>query len=456
MNATVHVVHCVDTEGPLHESLEATFERIRRIFHLDLEPSQEMLKRLQAGEVELDGLEEAVQRVVDPRVLDYNDTWDKLDTMLDEALSAEYRSQFPDHQGRGWIYNWFCLDHVEYKTNPRRRTMGYHAIFDHYRRRLERLNADRDGLHFHYHPQPFRKHAHLCATHWWASSHTLFEVLSRRIIDRNWFPSANRPGFQVNRPDSHWFLEQYIPFDFASLAMEPDLEDEQQFDFSKGRSGDWRRAPRTWTPYHPSHDDYQREGSCRRWIARCLNIGTRSYLLRERHVQQAFKEARKGKPVVLSFNSHDFRDIRRDVEEVHEMLERVSAKYPEVVFRHSEAVSAMRRALGLPSQSPCDLKLNLSAAGEDAHVLRVRSETPTFGPQPFLAIKTVTDSYYHDNLDFQVPDHEWSYVFDHETFPLRAVEAVGVAANNAYGVTTVSVLDVASGEITTRHLNRPG
>ena len=30
--ATVHVVHCIDTEGPLHESVEATFERLKRIF----------------------------------------------------------------------------------------------------------------------------------------------------------------------------------------------------------------------------------------------------------------------------------------------------------------------------------------------------------------------------------------------------------------------------------------
>ena len=30
----VYVVHCIDSEGPLHESLEATFERIKHIFHL--------------------------------------------------------------------------------------------------------------------------------------------------------------------------------------------------------------------------------------------------------------------------------------------------------------------------------------------------------------------------------------------------------------------------------------
>ena len=28
----VHIVHCVDTEGPLYESLSAKFERIKDLF----------------------------------------------------------------------------------------------------------------------------------------------------------------------------------------------------------------------------------------------------------------------------------------------------------------------------------------------------------------------------------------------------------------------------------------
>ena len=39
----------------------------------------------------------------------------------------------------------------------------------------------------------------------WLGPKTNTQILSRRIIDRSWFPSTNRPGFQVTRPDSHWF-----------------------------------------------------------------------------------------------------------------------------------------------------------------------------------------------------------------------------------------------------------
>ena len=37
----------IDTEGPLNETLEATFERIKHIYHIDLKPSEETLKKLQ-------------------------------------------------------------------------------------------------------------------------------------------------------------------------------------------------------------------------------------------------------------------------------------------------------------------------------------------------------------------------------------------------------------------------
>ena len=110
-----------------------TFERLRAIFHLELEPSVDLLRRLQAGEVDLGGLEAAVQKVVDPHLLAYNDTWDKVDAMLAELMSESFRTQVRDSAGAGWIYNWFCVDHVDYDLNPRRRDMGYHNIFEHYR-----------------------------------------------------------------------------------------------------------------------------------------------------------------------------------------------------------------------------------------------------------------------------------------------------------------------------------
>jgi len=449
---TVYVVHCVDTEGPLYESLEATFQRLKDIFQLDFKTDIKTLKKLQKGEISLNGLEKTVQQVLDPKLLAYNDTWDKIDDMLYEILDDDFRNQFLDSNGDGWVYNWFCVDHVDYEVNPRRRDIGYHNIFDHYKQILDQTKSKNDGLHFHYHPHNFVKHAHINATHWWANSNSLYQVLCRRIIDRSWFPSANRPGFQVNRPDSHWFLEQFIPFDFGNMSYDSKSDIDDQYDVSNGHAGDWRRAPKSWTPYHPSHDDYQIKGDCRRWIARCLNVGTRFCIIREKDIRQAFKEASKSQPVVMCFANHDFRDITPDVENISKMVKKVSKDFSDVDFIYSEAIDAMRKANDIKKMPKCKLSLTLEQI-KDFHLLTIESDTPIFGPQPFFALKTVTDHYIHDNLDFQIPNKKWTYIFDRDTINLNAVEKIGVAANNSYGVTSVAVIDVNSGKISKNYLN---
>ena len=449
----VYIVHCIDTEGPLYESVDATFDRLREIFHLDLPASQDLLRRLQAGEVPLEGLEAAVKKVVDPHLLAYNDTWDKVDAMLAKLMSEPFRNQAPDSEGIGWIYNWFCVDHVDYDMNPRRRDVGYHNVFEHYSTWIRDTGSTQDGLHFHYHPHSFRREAHRSATHWWSSSNSLHQIISRRIIDHHWFPAAHRPGFHVIRPDSHWFLEQHIPFDFSSQAIVNSAEDGAQFGLLGGRFGDWRRAPVTWEPYHPSADDYQVPGDCRRWIARCLNVGTRYRLLQEADVRLAFTEATEGKPVVLAVTNHDFRDMEPDIDAFGQLLYKVAADFPQTPFFYSEAISAMRSALALTPLPPCELNLEISQIDDRTHVLTVSSATPTFGPQPWLALKTVGGTYHFDNFDIDAPFHQWQYVFDEETFPLAAVSAIGVAANNAFGATTVVVMNPATGGISRKHLN---
>ena len=128
--------------------------------------------------------------------------------------------------------------------------------------------------------------------------------------------------------------------------------------------------------------------------------------------------------------------------------------FTDVPFRFSEAVTAMRCALDLPSEPPCDLEMSVRAVDESTHILEVRSKTPTFGPQPWLALKTSAGTYHYDNFDIQIPFHSWQYVFDEETYPLNALSSIGVAANNSIGVTTVVVMEPETGKISREFWNQ--
>ena len=405
--------------------------------------STALLGRLQRREVDLGGIEGQVAAVVQPNLLAYNSDWVQIDAMLDRIMAPEFRAQRRDSFGGGWIYTWHCVDHVGYLVNPRRRTLGHHAIFDHYRERLADSGSAMDGLGLHFHPMPVSRQANHSALHWFANGTTLFEILARRIIERGWFPAVHRPGFHVERQDSHWFLEQFIPFDYGSQALRNTVPG--QCDMTGGRFGDWRRAPRTWQPYHPAHDDYQRPGSCRRWIMRCLNVGTRAALLEQADVDQAFAEARDGLPVIVSVTDHDFRDMGPDVDTVRDMLADAARRFPEVRFRFAEGRDAARQVLGLD-----DGQGRLSMTFEGGR-LDVRSDRPTFGPQPFLAYSSRSGQFCHDNFTIQEPFHAWSYVFDEQTMAVDALDRIGIGSAFPNGSATTLVADVRTGAVTESH-----
>ncbi len=443
-NKKVYIVHGVDTEGPLYESLEATFERIAAIFDIhDIQPTEENLKKLQNKEIDLQGKEEAVSKTLAPHLLAYNDSWEKIDTMLDRCTAESFRKKYPDSNGNGWVYNWHCVDHVGYDKNPRKRKIGIHTIFDHYTEALKKRYAPHDAIHWHFHPMSPYKEAHKSATSYTNSPH-LYEIICRRIIERKWFPLVHRAGFHSERPDSHWFLEQWIPFDISNLSYDADDTTRDQNDLVAGRFGDWRRAPKDWSIYHPSHDDYQKPGNCRRWIGRILNLETRFANITETEIEKAFKRASMGNQTLLGITNHDFRDIASEVDTFRKMLVTVAQKFPEVSFVYSEAKDAFQKVLDLNTGRDANLELSTTIEKHDSSiVLHVRTlNGKVFGPQPFLAIHTKDDRYIHDNFDFGTDGKSWSYVFDQESIHADDVKTIGVAANDAFGNQYINVMHI--------------
>ena len=430
----INIVHCVDTEGPLNETLKATFNRIFSLYNLKIQPTKKNLIDILNQNKKFKKIGKLISKTFNKRLLTYLDSFSKINKMLNNIESKKYRNSIKDDFGNGWIFNWFCMDHVNFKSNPRKRVIGYHKIFDFYINRVQNLNqCKKDAIHFHFHPHSISNHAHHSGTHWWSHNNSLYQILSRRIIDRMWFPCSNRPGFHVIRPESHWFLEQFIPFDFSNQSNKNYQDDLLQSDVNNFRFGNWNKAPQTWTPYHPDHNDYQKKGKCNRIIVRCLNVGTRHNLLKQTDVDKAFKEAKKGNKVLLAFTNHDFREMKDDIEQVKNYLDKSKKKYGDVLVKYCEAASAVRDVMKLDKRPACKFKIFFKN-----NLLTISTKEPTFGPQPFFTIKDIFGKYHHDNLNFIESNHEWNYVFDENTIPLKYVESVGIASNNKVGVTTVT------------------
>lgn len=432
---TLYLVHCVDTEGPLDESLEATFERLATSFGIRLAPSKKTLAQLQWCELDLGGEERAVARMLAPELLIYNSSWDKISDMLEDLLSPAFRNQMLDDSGRGWIFSWHCMDHIGLIRNPRRKDLGYGNVFRFYRQALIESGSSQDELNWHFHPLSLACNPLHGATSYTNNYTLLNEILCLRILEDQWFPVVNRPGFHAERPDSHAFLEQWIPFDYANQSHE---ETEAQMDLRGGRFGDWRRASTSWRGYHPSHDDYQLPGNCHRVIFRCLNVGTRLRGLNVDHVRQAFREAKDHGSAILAFADHDYRDMRPDVETVRRLLAEVRPEFPDVALRFAGAEEAARAHLGVADALGPKLSVKLDGSRLDVQL----EAGEIFGPQPFLALRTRDGRVFQDNFDFQVPGRHWTYVLDHQTIDPAVLSRVGVGAAGRYGQFDVVNLDL--------------
>jgi len=440
MSKEIYIVHCIDTEGPMRESIKETFRRIECIFNIKIKPSKENLKKIQEKKINLNGYEDQVFNLVSKKRISFNSNWKEIDEMLNEIQSIEFRNKLVDNSGNGWVYNWFCLDHVNMKgKNPRNRDLGHHKVFDFYSKKSQEKNNKKDFVSWHYHPIPYTQNYHNSGVAYLNSSN-VWEILSKKIIERNWFPSTYRPGFHTIRPDSNWFLEQWIPFDFSNQSTENEGD---QPDLVDGRWGDWRRASKSWNPYNPDIYDYQKKGNCNRWIFRCLNMEARLRELTQCDVDEAFSQANLNTPTALAFTNHDFRKMGSEINKIRNYISESMKKFPDVKIYFSNPINAARKVLKL-NPKKIDLNLEIIKNNKDLLKIKVTSNKNIFGPQPYLAIKTAKNEFIWENFDKGLNEFEWFFTFDYMHIPKTSIDKLGIAANSFDGTTEIINFDLNS------------
>ena len=445
----VYIVHVVDTEGPLFESLKSTFKRIEEIFGLKLKPTKNNLIKLQAEKLKIYN-KKKIKRLLNPLKIITSNNWRKIDKMLSEITSTKYRLNTKDSFGNGWFYNWFCLNHVGFKgTNPRKRVLGYHKVYDHYNNNkfLTKYEKNNGSLQFHYHAPSLTSDAHRAGSTFLNSSN-LFDCLSRFVIDRNWFPSVFRAGHNCERLDLNFFLEQWIPFDFSNNNYEKNQSSEDL----NSRFDDWRNASKSWLPYHPDHRNYQRKGNCHRLIARCVPINERSHTITYSEITKAFQEAQKKGNAILSFFHHDFRDMRPDLEYVKKKIMEVKKKFPKIKFKYSSALEAMRNVNNIKVKKKIGFKIKLKKNMKFPKIF-IEADNDLFGPQPFFCLKTKKQKYHWQNLDFE-GKNKWSYSFDNNNIFLSEVDKIGIASNDSRGLVEVVNIKVNPYSIKRKIINK--
>ena len=441
---TVYVVHHVDAEGPLWETIGDLFRRLNLVFGISLEPTDDNLLALQEERLPVPSeIKKELALTIAPHSIDFKRSWQDVEEMLLRITQPGFRTALTDSFGHGWIYNWHVMDHVGFgPNNPRHRDIGFLNIFDFYSSLLKRTGSVEDSIQWHFHPVSLSGDAHIPATCYDNSMPILHQILCRRLIDRGWFPVVNRAGFHSERTDSNLFLEQWLPFDASNQAVRSDSLPTFQKDVLGGRYGDWRGAPEDWSIYHPDFYDWRKKGGCNRAIARALNLKSRLRSVSEKEVRKAFEIAGAGRNTYLGVTNHDWREMATEIDEFREMLRAQAALFPKVPFKFSNAIDGFRSVLGFSDAETERNKLEFEVQLRENVLEVLVTNGEIFGPQPYLAIKSREKQYYHDNFDYDEFKRRYSYVFDEYTIDVKSIQSIAVASNDKYGNTVIRRLDL--------------
>lgn len=255
----VLVVHCVDTEGPIGGNV----------------------RRRPDGSQEFYG------------------TWGEIERSIRRLTGPGFRKQAADSFGNPYIYNWFIMDFTGFRTNPKQRIAQYNDTYDHFKK----LPTAPDGFYWHYHHPP----ASGKGDEWsgeWGSGQEYKNILLHRLVEREDFPEAFRAGGTIEDNAASAWLEDNIMIDYSNRVSNQSRSTKNIFDFN------WRGAPRDWGYYHPARRNFLRKGNMRRYIVRSVDLWSRLHVLTDDEVREAFAVARQKKsPVILSYFSHDHREM---------------------------------------------------------------------------------------------------------------------------------------------------
>jgi len=315
----------------------------------------------------------------DPNRPDLLASWPLVDRAMDRLFQDGFRRRRVDPCGGHLKIGWFFLTWTGFTTNPRNRDFGYHRVRDHYMERWgDRIAAYGDEHCWHYHHPA----ASGVGNEWgldWSAPREYEAILSRQILERCWFPSCYRAGGTIMNPQSSRWIDAWFPIDYSNRAPVP-----------VDNLVDWTSGIAEWTLYHPDPEDFRRPGQGRRVMARTLDLDTSVHQLTDKEIDHAFERAASGQPAILACFDHDYRDIADRVDDYRARIQTASRKYPQVPWRYSAPVEAVRQFLDAPPAR----SLRLEAMQRD-DALWVWSNQPLYQSVPWVAVRTSAGEVVH-------------------------------------------------------------
>lgn len=238
---------------------------------------------------------------------DLMNNWSQIDKSIGKYYKKKFRDSYVDKNRNKVTLSFFPVSWSGFKKNPVKRKIGWFSIFDYLDRKWgKKIKSNNDGVYWMYnHPDKSG-----IANKWgldWNENYHYLNILNKFLIDRNFFPSAIQiPTADLN---SMHFVDQYFPFELSNRSSKFINWNNIEADGRKTKEVlKWSEGYQNWGPYKPNHNNHQKKGKMKHYVFRLLDIKSRIMNFPITEIEKAFKEASKGKKVILCGYEHDFRD----------------------------------------------------------------------------------------------------------------------------------------------------
>jgi hypothetical protein len=176
------------------------------------------------------------------------------------------------------------------------------------------------------------------------------DALDHMILDRQFYPSVWRTGWNLMSPGLSNWLDQYIPFEFTS----PDGN---------------------WYPYQPSDAAH--------WAVTTYYHG--------QNANDAFLYAQQNGAAIYSIYCHDTDDMTSTIDLTQSILKDAQSYYPDVSFKYVTAKEAVQSALGYTDRSAPVFTLIKNQDGS----YTARSNEAIWENNLYVALKYTDNTYVH-------------------------------------------------------------
>ena len=348
-------------------------------------------------------------------------TWSDVDMAMDKLFINHFRHMYPDSKGNGLKIGWFFLTWTGFNTNPRKRDFGYHKVRDHYINRWAKLMGEfGDEQCWHYHHPSKSK----IGNEWgfdWNENQEYSQIISRQVLDREWFPTCYRAGGTIHTVESSNWIDNWFPFDYSNRAP-----------ISIPNIIDWSKAKNDWSLYKPDIYDFTKQGFGRRYIARTLDLVTGAYSIDENEIRKSFERANRGEPTILAVFDHDYRDIADRMRNYLSEINRIAKSYPNVSWEYASPSDAICKSVQF-EMAPKAIFVEAAIYGKN---LRIWTTSPIHQNIPWIALEDENGEVKHLVEDVK-QDSPISWEVDIMKYGSYAKIGIGVSTINGLSDTVI-------------------